>query len=122
MKRPVWFGVVFLSFALATLSGSRVTGAQAGIGTALSERGAWCGSKSLTQTGRFTGRIAQECWSSREMATCRCKSCIETRDGTSAGPTQYAQGGYEASFGRYKESMNARTLSLSTSRVHSFEA
>jgi hypothetical protein len=34
----------------------------------------------------------------------------DPQPGTSAGPVQYAQGGYEASFGRYEVDTRARTF------------
>jgi hypothetical protein len=58
-------------------------------GTGLSERGGWRGLKSKAQTGKFTRLIVQVMY--RNPPT-----------GTTAAPVQYAQGGYEASFGTYE--------------------
>jgi hypothetical protein len=112
MKRPLWLGVMFLSFALAMLEGSRDSGSQA------RDRDRFVGAWRLVwlEEPDADGNVHR--------ADCT-GMLVFTGDGhmsvqvmyrnparTSASPVQYAQGGYEASFGRYEIDERAHTFTL----------
>jgi len=113
MKTRRWLSAVFISVALATLSGSRVSGSQA------------------RDQDRFVGgwRLVslEEPTAGGKVEKVECTGMLVfTRDGhmsvqvmyrnpeagTNAAPVQYAQGGYEASFGRYEIDERAHTFTF----------
>jgi hypothetical protein len=113
MKRPLWLGVAFLSFALATLSGSRVTGGQAG------DRDRFVGAWRLVwlEEPDVDGKIHRADCTGMLVFTGDGHMSVQVmyrnpQTGTSAGPTQYTQGGYEASFGRYEIDERTHTFTF----------
>lgn len=68
----------------------------------LSERGSSHGSKNPIALERSTEPTVPVCWSTLPMATCRSRMYRNTQAGGRGGPVQYAQAGYEASFGTYQ--------------------
>jgi hypothetical protein len=102
MKRQLWFGVVFLSFVLATLSGSRVSGSQA------RDRDRFDGAWRLVwlEEPDADGKVHRADCTGMLVFTADGHMSVQVmyrnpQAGTGAGPVQYAQSGYEASFGRY---------------------
>lgn len=116
MKRPLSSGAAFLLFAATALAGSTLSGGRDGAADeGIRDRfvGAWrllwleeeaadgklhraecTGMLVFTREGRMSVQVMY-----RKLAA-----------GTPAGPVQYAQGGYEASFGRYQLDPGARTF------------
>ena len=107
MKKRVPVGIVLLLFALTTLSGSALSGQEREGSDGIRDRliGAWrlvwleepsadgtvhkancTGMLVFTREGRMSVQVMYR----------------DQQAGTPSGPVQYAQGGYEASFGRYE--------------------
>jgi len=118
MKNLLSLGAVFLFIGMTTISGSTVSGSQ---------------DHSVDEgiRGRFTGawRLAwlEEPDADGKVHRADCTGMlVYTRDGhmsvqvmyrnrqagTAAAPVQYAQGGYEASFGRYEIDDRAHTFTF----------
>jgi hypothetical protein len=103
MTRQLWLGVVILSFALATLSGSKKSGSQA------RDRDRFVGAWRLVwlEEPAANGKVHRADCTGMLVFTGDGHMSVQVmyrspQAGTSAGPVQYAQGGYEASFGRYE--------------------
>jgi len=79
-------------------------------GIVSSGRGGWSGSKSPARTGAFTGRLHRMFVFTRDGRASVQVMYRNPQAGTAAGPVQYAQGGYEATFGRYQVDPSARTF------------
>jgi len=113
MKTRLWLSAVFMSVALATLSSSRVSGSQARDQDRL--------------VGGWRLVSLEEPTADGKVEKVECTGMLVfTRDGhmsvqvmyrnpqagTNAPPVQYAQGGYEASFGRYQIDERAHTFTF----------
>jgi Lipocalin-like domain len=108
MKKLVASGVVSLLFALATLWGPTLSGSQdRDIGEGMRDRfiGAWR-LVSLEEQGAGGNVHRADCTGllvfTREGRMSVQVMYRNPQAGTASGPVQYAQGGYEASFGRYE--------------------
>jgi hypothetical protein len=113
MKRQLWLGVVFLSFALASLSGSRISGIQA------RDQDRFVGAWRLVwlEEPDADGKIHRADCTGMLIFTGDGHMSVQVmyrnpQAGTGAGPVQYAQGGYEASFGRYEIDERAHTFTF----------
>jgi hypothetical protein len=122
MARQLWLGVVILSFALATLSGSRISGSQA------RDRDRFVGAWRLVwlEEPDADGKVHRADCTGMLVFTGDGRMSVQVmyrtpQAGTSAGPVQYAQGGYEASFGRYEidERMHTFTFDVEGALVRS---
>ncbi len=115
MKKRVPVGIVLLLFALTTLSGSALSGQEREGSDGIRDRliGAWrlvwleepsadgtvhkancTGMLVFTREGRMSVQVMYR----------------NQQVGTPTGPVQYAQGGYEATFGRYEVDPPSRTF------------
>ena len=116
MKKLLSLGVASLLFAMTTLSGTTLSAGQDGdVNEGIRDRfiGAWrlawleeegadgtvhradcVGMLVFTREGRISVQVMYR----------------NPEAGTPAGPVQYAQGGYEASFGRYEVDASAHTF------------
>ena len=108
MKKLLWSGLVASLFAMATLWGSRVSSSQeSDVTKATRDRfiGAWrlawleeAGADGAVHRADCTGMLVF----TREGRMSVQVMYRSPQAGTPSGPVQYAEGGYEASFGRYE--------------------
>ena len=122
MTRQLWIGVVILSFAPATLSGSRISGSQA------RDRDRFVGAWRLVwlEEPDADGKVHRADCTGMLVFTADGHMSVQVmyrnpQAGTSAGAVQYAQGGYEASFGKYEidERMHTFTFDVEGALVRS---
>ena len=116
MKKLLSLGVVSLFFAMTTLSGSTLSGSQdRDVNEGLRDRfiGAWRlawleeeGADGNVHRADCTGMLVF----TREGRMSVQVMYRDPQAGTLAGPVQYVQGGYEASFGRYEIDARAHTF------------
>src|SRR5207247_2051133 len=115
MKKRVSVGVVLLLFARTTLSGSALSGQDRAGSEGIRERfiGAWRlvwleepGADGKVQRADCTGSLVF----TREGRMSVQVMYRHPQAGAAAGPVQYVQGGYEASFGRYEVNAGSRTF------------
>jgi hypothetical protein len=108
MKKLLSPGVVSLLFAMATLWGSTLSGSQdRGINEGIRRRfiGAW--RLAWLEEADADGNVHRADCTGMLVFTREGRMSVQVmyrnpQAGTSSGPVQYAQGGYEASFGRYE--------------------
>lgn len=115
MKKGVSVGVVLLLFALTTISGSALSGQDRAGSEGSRERfiGAW-GLVWLEEPGAG-GKVQRADCTGSLVFTREGRMSVQVmyrypQAGAAAGPVQYAQGGYEASFGRYEVNAGSRTF------------
>jgi Lipocalin-like domain len=118
MKKLPSPGVVSLFFAMAALSGSTLSGSQDhDVNEGIRDRfiGAWRlawleeeGAGGKVHRVDCTGMLVY----TRDGHMSLQVMYRNPQAGTHAGPVQYAQGGYEASFGRYEIDERARTFTF----------
>ena len=122
MTRQRWLGVVIVSFALATLSGSKISGSQA------RDRDRFVGAWRLVwlEEPDADGKVHRADCTGMLVFTGDGHMSVQVmyrspQAGASAGPVPYAQGGYEASFGRYEidERMHTFTFDVEGALVRS---
>src|SRR5439155_17603519 len=115
MKKRVSVGVVLLLFALTTLSGSALSGQDRAGSEGIRERfiGAWRlvwleepGADGKVQRADCTGSLVF----TRESRMSVQLMYRHPQEGAATGPVPYAQGGYEATFGRYEIDAPSRTF------------
>jgi hypothetical protein len=115
MKKRVSVGVVLLLFALTTLSGSALSGQDRAGSEGIRERfiGAWRlvwleepGADGKVQRADCTGSLVF----TREGRMSVQVMYRHPQAGAATGPVPYAQGGYEATFGRYEIDAPSRTF------------
>jgi hypothetical protein len=115
MKKRVPVGVVLPLFALTTLSGSALSGQDRAGSEGIRGRfiGAWRlvwleepGADGKVQRADCTGSLVF----TREGRMSVQVMYRHAQAGAAAGPVQYAQGGYEATFGRYEVNAGSRTF------------
>ena len=115
MKRRACVGMVLLFVALTTLSGSALSGQDRAASEGTRERfiGAWR-LVSLEEPGADGTVHGADCTGmlvfTRENRLSVQVMYRNPQAGTAAGPVQYAQGGYEATFGRYEVDAPSRTF------------
>ena len=119
MKKLLSLGVTSLVVAATSLSGSSLVGSQArDVDEGIRDRfiGAWRlawleepGADGKLHRADCTGMLVF----TREGRMSVQVMYRDPQPGTPAGPVQYAQGGYEASFGRYEVDARARTFTYS---------
>jgi len=108
VKRPGSASLVFLALAVATLSGSAVSrGENRGVDDGIRGRliGAW--RLVWLEEPAADGQVHRADCTGMLVFTREGRMSVQVMyrspdAGTQAGPVQYAQGGYEASFGRYE--------------------
>ena len=115
-RRRSWLAVVVLLFAMTTLSGTTLSAGQDRDGNeGMRDRfiGAWRlawleeeGADGSVHRADCTGMLVF----TREGRISVQVMYRNPEAGTPAGPVQYAQGGYEASFGRYEVDASAHTF------------
>lgn len=113
MKKRPWLSAVLMSAALATLSGSSVSGSQD------RDQDRLVGGWRLVRLEEPTagGKVERVDCTGMLVFTRDGHMSVQVmyrnpQAGTSGGPVQYAQGGYEASFGRYQVDEGAHTLTF----------
>ena len=116
MKKLLSLGVAFLLFAATRLAGATLSNTQdRDVNEGIRDRfiGAW--RLVWLEEGGADGKVHRADCSGMLVFTREGRMSVQVmyrnpQAGTPAGPVQYAQGGYEASFGRYEIDASAHTF------------